>query len=1117
MELDLQKCQYFEEMPIAFCVIEVRKNERLDPGDYILRYANSAISNLVGRTKEEMLGTSFSDVFHVMDEKWMNIYKTTAYQGIPQHIKKYNATFKKFMSISIYQLQTGFCGCMVKEIADCQDTLMGCLSSGGFKLRAEQVLLENPEETFAFWSCDIKQFKYINGNYGYEEGDCILRTIGKTVSAVLEKGELLGRVSGDNFLIMARFVDQETSRRRFQDSMAYSVESYQKKRNQFYSVEISSGVFVCGPEDREHISISRYIDYANSARKQAKKAKGSHIEFFSKELWEQEQRAVEISRHLKQAMADGEIQPWFQPQYDYKSEKLIGAEILARWTHPSYGSLYPDEFIRVLEETGQISELDAYIWESACRCMRKWLDNGVRMPLSINISRKDVLGRRLLDQMVALTEKYHLERDMLRLEITEGAYMNNPDELIGIVEELNGAGFHVEMDDFGNGYSSLNMLKNVPVKTIKLDLRFLTDVDENSKAGIIISSVVRMAHGMGMAVIAEGVETQQQADFLKNLGCNLMQGYYFARPLPQESFEEICLAQPSDIAAATFDAVDMGSIQEFLTADNSSSFIFNRCVGAGAILEFDGENIELILANDKFFAMNGGLTDELRLASNGNSRLFSAADTEIIRETMQRTVSQGEAKCKVYMKPTRIWVEVRYTLVSKSNTNAFVFCQMGDVTQEYSLQKKMEQLQTELQTILDLMPGGTFKYEADGDRHFAYISNGVAALLGYASVEAFREKFQNSFVQMICEKDRRRVLREIETQVAVDGMDYCEYRIESADGKLVWVYDRGRVVEDENGKRWFYGVITDADKIKRMEVEKQWKQEQFQALARMPGAITYDYNPQTDFLNLEICDQSGQLHEIATEQFLNHIDQHDWLAPKSAAAHKEAYLKAMAGKMTGFVDFWGRFEGEKYRCYRSYFTSVVDECGHVYRIVGRADKIDDDVQKVIHLQKKAERDSLTGLLNYESIIKNIKHNLKTQLCGTLLMIDIDNFKRVNDRYGHLVGNEMLKSVAKLLTSTFRQSDVIGRFGGDEFIVFLPNVTDGEWAGKKAAALAESISSIRVAEGECLSASIGVAIDADGSLSTRQIVEKADEAMYHAKAAGKQLPGSGSWAETGTRS
>ena len=1104
MEFDIRKFQYFENMPVAFCVIEIIENDKGEATDFIIRYSNKAYSQMTGISSDHMVGNTLNGVFTELNERGMEIYRQAACEGISQDIKKYNTTYGKFTHVSVFQLDYGFCGCILEELAGYQDSLMGCLNVDGFKLRAKQILMENPQENFAFWYCDIKQFKYVNENLGYEEGDYILKMIGKYTSEALGENELVGRISGDTFAVMTHFKDYETSRKGFNSSIGAAMCAYEKRWNQSYDIEIAAGVYVYRPQDGEKPSVSKCLDYANYARRQAKKSKGSQIEFFSREIWEKEKRAIEISRHLRQALADGEIQPWFQPQYDYRKEKIIGAEVLARWTHPEYGRIFPDEFIHVLEETGQISELDAYIWESACQCMRKWLDNGIRMPLSINLSRKDVHGQGLLEQLTSLTDKYQLDRSMLHLEITESAYMNNPNELIGIVQELNKAGFSVEMDDFGSGYSSLNMLKDVPIHTIKLDLRFLTDVEQNSKAGNIISSVIRMAHGLDMAVIAEGVETQQQADFLKNLGCSLMQGYYFARPLSRADFEGNCIRKNAEVGEASFEGIDMRSIQELLMADNSSSFIFNHCVGAGALAEYNGRGIEIILANDKFIEINGGIIEEIFLKTSQENNLFSKKDTQVINETVERAVREGESKCKVYIRPTGMWVEIRNTLVSKSSSSAFIFCQIEDVTQEYVLQKEKEQVENELHMIMDLMPGGVFKYEADAKQNFQYISNGVPALLGYRSVEEFRAKFHNSFIEMISRKDRSRVLKEIEEQVAVDGTDYCEYRIETADKSLMWVYDRGRLVVDENGKRWFYGIITDADKIKRLEIEHQWKQEQFQALAQMPGAITYDYNPQTDRLNLEMCDENGDIHEFITEDFLENIMHHDWIAPESGEAHRAAYLEAMSKKMTGHVDFWGRFEGDEYKCYRSYYTSVVNKEGHVYRIVGRADKIDDDVRKLMKMQNRAERDSLTGLLNFEAAVKNIEYNLNTFKCGTLLMIDIDNFKRVNDAYGHLVGNDMLKKVADILTSSFRQNDVLGRFGGDEFIVFLPNVTDKVWAEKRAQTIVNAIGAVQVSEKEYLTASVGVCINEDKKLTMTGMLEKTDNAMYRAKKSGKSV-------------
>ena len=255
-------------------------------------------------------------------------------------------------------------------------------------------------------------------------------------------------------------------------------------------------------------------------------------------------------------------------------------------------------------------------------------------------------------------------------------------------------------------------------------------------------------------------------------------------------------------------------------------------------------------------------------------------------------------------------------------------------------------------------------------------------------------------------------------------------------------------------------------------------------------------------LNLDYTNQNGEVREFIAEDFLGKIDQHPWLAPESAAAHKAAYEEAMQRPMTGFVDFMGCFEGEEFYCYRSYYTSVADASGKIYRIVGRADKIDEDVKKTQRLQRKAERDSLTGLLNYESLVKHLEYNMALFKCGALLIIDIDHFKSVNDRFGHMVGNKMLKAVSYVFTEMFRRSDVIARFGGDEFVIFLPNITDAAWVQKKGAQLLAAIHQIQVSEGEYLSVSIGGAMISDESVSASQMLKAADKALYRAKDAGR---------------
>ena len=233
---------------------------------------------------------------------------------------------------------------------------------------------------------------------------------------------------------------------------------------------------------------------------------------------------------------------YFQPQVNYDDGKLVGVEALARWNHPREGLISPDRFIPLFEKNGFILKLDTYVWEHSCRYLREWMNRagGEVLPLSVsvNISRYDVYTPGLCETLKDLVEKYRLPASALRLEITETAYMDDPSQMLDVVKELQGAGFVVEMDDFGAGYSSLNTLKDVPVDVLKLDVRFLTKSENDARGGMILSSVVRMAGWLNLPLIAEGVESKHQADYLKSLGCCYMQGYYFGRAMPAEKFTD---------------------------------------------------------------------------------------------------------------------------------------------------------------------------------------------------------------------------------------------------------------------------------------------------------------------------------------------------------------------------------------------------------------------------------------------------------------------------------------------------------------------------------------------------------------------------------------------------
>ena len=248
-------------------------------------------------------------------------------------------------------------------------------------------------------------------------------------------------------------------------------------------------------------------------------------------LWEQL-----ISTQLPKAIEEKQIVPYLQPLVD-SAGKVVGAEALVRWEHPEHGFLSPGKFIPIFENNGFIVRLDRFVWDEACKVLRAQIDAGLKpVPISVNLSRLNFYSQDLLEYLQGLMKKYDLPTNLLKLEITESAYMDNPHQLIAMVRAFKGHGFSVLMDDFGSGYSSLSMLKDLPVDVLKIDMAFVQEVDKSSRAGAILESIVELGKHLRMEVVVEGVETKEQVDFLEKIGCRVIQGYYFSKPIDVGSF-----------------------------------------------------------------------------------------------------------------------------------------------------------------------------------------------------------------------------------------------------------------------------------------------------------------------------------------------------------------------------------------------------------------------------------------------------------------------------------------------------------------------------------------------------------------------------------------------------
>ena len=418
------------------------------------------------------------------------------------------------------------------------DALTGLYNRYSFEEQVKGLMEANPDTPYYMIVSDINDFKLINDIYGRDVADEILKRIARDIEKFAHPGSCFCRWRGDIFCAFAKksVIQLDELERTVKDSWMNSdiINS---------PLVIHVGVFEPTKTDKEELTVSDIVDRAQLAIAGIKNDYNRCVALYDDKLREDKIWEQKITSELAGAVAGGQIVPYLQPQYGADG-RLEGGEVLVRWNHPVEGLLAPYKFIPILEKNGLIAVIDKCIWEEACKILSSWskrTDGYEKLSLSINISPKDFYFLDIYQVITSLVEEYNVSPNKLHLEITESSVMNNAADNIKAINNLREYGFTVEMDDFGSRYSSLNMLKDMPVDILKIDMVFLGKTSDYKKSKIILSSIVNMANNLEMPQITEGVETKDQLDMLKDMGCKLFQGYYFSKPVPLSEFEKLPL------------------------------------------------------------------------------------------------------------------------------------------------------------------------------------------------------------------------------------------------------------------------------------------------------------------------------------------------------------------------------------------------------------------------------------------------------------------------------------------------------------------------------------------------------------------------------------------------
>ncbi|MGK0469069.1 bifunctional diguanylate cyclase/phosphodiesterase [Clostridium sp.] len=415
------------------------------------------------------------------------------------------------------------------------DELTGGENKNSFKIKAKNFIKNNSNQ-HAFIVMDIDNFKLINDIFGYEQGDLLLIHIANVLSLHLNKDEVFARITGDKFSVILEYVNKNEIESRI-EKITKDITNFKFDTDSHFNMVVSTGIFII---KNTNITIDIIGDRASIAANMIKGNYTSTHFFYNDDMHDQIIKVNEIEKEMHSALENGEFKVYLQPKYDFKTEEIAGAEALIRWQHPMKGIIPPDGFIPVFEKNGFVTKIDMYVFEEICKMQKKRAIEG-RKPLivSVNQSRLHLHNPEYVDTLKSIIKKYGINPGVIELELTESAFACNMDIIFDITRRLHKIGFRLSIDDFGSGYSSLNMLKDVFIDVVKIDREFFNETLNTLRGKKIIKSIIMMSKDLGIETVAEGVETKEQVKFLREIGCDLAQGYYYAKPMPMLDFDDL--------------------------------------------------------------------------------------------------------------------------------------------------------------------------------------------------------------------------------------------------------------------------------------------------------------------------------------------------------------------------------------------------------------------------------------------------------------------------------------------------------------------------------------------------------------------------------------------------
>ena len=578
-----------------------------------------------------------------------------------------------------------------------RDMLTGLLQHNAFCDVVESVLRKDEKGIlagdYAMVCFDVLRFKAVNDIFGNAEGDRLLKHIAKSLEKTLKPDDFSCRSNADRFIFFTRTSGKELGI--LIDNLLNRIADYDLP----FEVMCNMGIYVtCDTV----LPAGMMIDRALLAQSTIKGSYTVKVSYYQESLRAAMLTEQDILAIAGTALEEKQFVLYYQPQYNHANGTIIGAEALVRWKHPDRGLISPGIFIPIFEKNGYISKLDFYVFEHACAFLKKCREEDIPLiPISTNFCRHDIFLADFAEKLEAIRQKYDVPAKYLRVEITESAIMGSNDQVNEMISRLHKYGYIVEMDDFGSGYSSLNVLKDIEMDVIKLDMLFLSEENNSTRGGTILSAVVRMAKWLKVPVIAEGVETLKQADFLRSIGCNYIQGYLYSRPLPEDQYIELLTGNAKSVVDPQLHLKENLNTCDFWDPKSQETLIFSNYVGGAAIFDYHEGKLEVLRVNKKYLREMGMNLTEKDVIESDLLSSFDEENKKIYIDMLQRSIdTMEEQECDTWRTmfspccgQEKICIRSSVQVIGKSEGSYLFYAMVHNVTNE--MKHYMELLESE--------------------------------------------------------------------------------------------------------------------------------------------------------------------------------------------------------------------------------------------------------------------------------------------------------------------------------------------------------------------------------------------------------------------------------------